>query len=201
MSNKDNFNQDAEIAKDRRLNLLTIVLGVIAIVLVGMFIHRFIQVNEVQSDIKNMKSEKKVNELHNKKVAKEQNDMLKKLGLGKVKSESNTFNNLFFDWSGWGEYTKNMEELQDKYPEIDKGDVVDISGRLVGNGEGPRSRYTSNVYTTSKQGEIAEFIEQNKSADDSRSKALWFKLSNYKDGNYNITDMNVYREVDMTMNE
>ena len=184
-----------EVASQRRKDVLTVILIITTVIVVVMMINRFNEVNKLQSEIKELKQERSVNIAHNKKIEKQQNEQTKKIGLEQVTNNAITFDNKFFDWTSWGEYTDNMKQLQKDFPNLKENKNVDISGGKVGNGDSPISKHSSEEFTTKNQNEIAQLITQSKNTQTSKSEALWLKVSNYDNNQYDITKMNTYKEV------
>lgn len=84
--------------------------------------------------------------------------------------------------------------MQQLYPKLDEGKVVDISGKMVGSGKSPESTYESEEMTTTNEGEVSEFVNQNKETANSRNRTLWYIIAEEKDGSFNIRHMKRYRE-------
>ena len=141
-SNDNRDMMDYDEAKKLRKDMMTIILGIIALFVIVLVIVRFNQVNELKAEIKDKQEQKANAEKYNKNVQKKQEQQLKKVGLSKVKKDMDKFNDLFFVWNTWGEYDENMKELQQLYPKIDEGKKVDISGKDVGSGKSPKSSMT-----------------------------------------------------------
>jgi hypothetical protein len=94
-----------------------------------------------------------------------------------------------------------MESLQKRYPNLEDSDIVDISGKSVGNGESPDSTYSSDIYPTDKKGQIAELITQTKSSEDSDTELVWYKVEDYDKGKYNISYLKPYQKADLANEE
>ena len=74
---------------------------------------------------------------------------------------------------------------------------VDISGKVVGRGDSPRSSYSSDTFTTRNKDEIAQMITQTKKTPTTQSEKKWFKLSNTQNTTYDVTKMDSYEEIEM----
>lgn len=187
-------NKFEEAKKTRIIVSITILLIIIAILSV-LVIQRYNQINTLNNDIKSTLNKKEKNEKHNANVEKQTDKLNKEVGTQDVIDTSTRFDDKFFDWSTWQEYSKNMKSLAKDYPNIESEEIVDLSGKKVGTGESPDSEYTKTSYTTTKEGEVAEFIEQHKSMTTKETRTLWYKVSNYKNGKYDITSLKNYSEV------
>lgn len=186
-----------EVASQRRRDILLVALIIAVIVCVAMYFNRQGQINELQSDIKTKEHKKSEMITYNKKIDKEQKAIDKKVGLDDVQSQAETFDDNFFDWSSWGEYTDNMKFLQKEFPNLKDNKNVDISGKVVGRGDSPRSSYSSDTFTTRNKDEIAQMITQTKKTPTTQSEKKWFKLSNTQNTTYDVTKMNSYEEIEM----
>ncbi|MDK7284289.1 hypothetical protein [Staphylococcus pettenkoferi] len=195
-SNDEKEVMDYEEAKKLRRDMLTIILGIIAIIVVVFVVVRFKQVHELKSEIHDKQEQKSDIKKHNKKIDEKKEHQLKEVGLKNVKEEMDNFNKLFFTWKSWGEYDKNMKELRQVYPKIDEGKKVDISGKVVGSGKSPESSYKNEYYTTTKKNEIAEKVTQSKEGASGKSSTTWYIVGEKGDkGQFNITHMKRYREL------
>src|SRR5699024_12393682 len=126
---------------------------------------------------------------YNKNIKKKQQQHIAEVVLSKVRDDMNKFNDLFFVWNTWGEYDKNIKDLQQRYPKIDEGKKVDISGKDVGSGKSPESSYNGNFYTTTNKNEIAEKVTQSKDSIRTKTSTVWFIV-----GDRNDNDMiNIYQ--------
>lgn len=168
------------------LNVLLIIATFIAILsLTGM--------TNAKSDLKD--SERELSEVQslvsertkeNKAVEDKYQRQSEKIYTDEVVQVSKEFNDNFFKWNGWGQYISNMESLQKTFPHIHDDDVVDISGLSFGTGEGPDSSYISRYAITSNPNEITELIIQEKDYKSKRTESLWYKVSSYDKGRYDI---------------
>lgn len=194
-NNADLVNYDE--VKQLRKNVITIALLAIATFVLIFCVVRYHEIQGLKHDIAEKQSEKKAVEKHNKSVDKKQHDQLNTVGLSQVKDDMNNFNELFFKWSTWGEYSKNMKELRESYPSIQKGDVVNISAKNVGSGQSPKSTYQNDFLTTTNKEEIAEIVDQSKDFGNGNSETLWYIIGDKKGGaTFNVTKMSHYQEVD-----
>ena len=87
-----------------------------------------------------------------------------------------------------------MNDLVKTFPNIDNGNVVDLAPTNVGVGESPESSHDQKVMTTTNKGEIAEFITQTKKTDIGESEALWYKVSEYHDGRYDVAYLKPFKK-------
>ncbi|WP_237451446.1 hypothetical protein, partial [Staphylococcus pseudintermedius] len=85
--------------------------------------------------------------------------------------------------------------LQVLYPTIEEGNVVNIKGDTRGAGVSPNSSYSRDSYIGKEKSQIGDIVKQTKVYPDGQeTEAIWYIVSEYKDGKYNITTMNAYRE-------
>ncbi|OEK58873.1 hypothetical protein [Staphylococcus equorum] len=195
-SNDNRDMMDYDEAKKLRRDMLTIILFIVAVFIVVFVIVRFNQVNELKDEIKAKQEQKESVEAYNKDLEGKREQQLESVGLSEVKKDMETFNNLFFVWNTWGEYDKNMKELQQLFPKIDEDKKVDISGKDVGSGDSPKSSYDNDFYTTTNKNEIAEKVTQNKDGISSKSSTVWFIVGDKNDDDlFNISHMKRYREL------
>ncbi|HAC5788989.1 TPA_asm: hypothetical protein GZX72_14280 [Listeria monocytogenes] len=193
-----NNNKSDDVYNDAsriRCNVITAIL-VFLVIVTGLFAYN--QYKNVQDQQKKLDKQLAVNKKINKeneKTQKENIKLQKQVGVYDTLTASKSFYDRFFDWSSWAEYLDNLEELRVEYPQIDKGKVVDISGDEIGGSSSPVSSYERQTFIGSKQGEIGEFVTQNKSYHDgTESKAIWYVVSEHKKGKYDIKHMTPYRE-------
>lgn len=197
-NNDDRMLRPADEARALRKDVLTVVLILSTITMVILLVVRSNEINQLKDDIQNKKEQKTAIVNHNKKVDKLEEAQLEKINLNDVKQEATKFNDLFFDWDTWAKYDGNMKKLQKNYPHIDDSDVVDISGEVVGHGRSPISTYDATYLTTANDKEITQFVEQEKEGVSDESSALWYIISDYKDGEYDIKYMKRYKEYTVT---
>lgn len=196
--NKQDEPTPIDKARALRKDVAIVLLVIASIVLISFVIGRSMEINELKSDIKDKKEQKVAITKHNDKVEAKQNEQLKDINLEDVSNEADTFNELFFDWDSWSKYDKNMKTLREKFPKVDEGKVTDISGKVVGHGRSPISTYEASYLTTTKEHEIMQFVEQNKEGVSDQSNSLWYIISEYKDGQYDIKYMKRYEEYNVT---
>jgi len=195
-SNDKRNMMDYDESKKLRRDMITIGLFIVMAFIVVLVIVRFNQINELKEEISDKQAEKKEVEAYNKNIKKKQQQQLEEVGLSKVRDDMNKFNDLFFVWNTWGEYDKNMKDLQQRYPKIDEGKKVDISGKDVGSGKSPESSYNGNFYTTTNKNEIAEKVTQSKDGISTKSSTVWFIVGDRNDDDmFNISHMKRYREL------
>ncbi len=196
MRNKNEELPDYDKVKKLRMDLLMFLLIVITGFVVVFCIVRHNEIENLKDDVNQAKAEKQSVQKYNKQIEKKQQKQLEEVGLKNVKNDMNTFNELFFNWNSWGEYSRNMKELRNLYPKIEKGDIVNISGKNVGSGESPESSYESDYLTTTNKNEISEVVNQSKDFNNGESNTLWFITGKEEDGEtLDITHMNHYREI------
>ncbi|MZP63801.1 hypothetical protein GT368_10825 [Staphylococcus pseudintermedius] len=59
----------------------------------------------------------------------------------------------------------------------------------------PNSSYSRDSYIGKEKSQIGDIVKQTKVYPDGQeTEAIWYIVSEYKDGKYNITTMNAYRE-------
>lgn len=198
MTNKENKPLDTfEVASQRRRDVLLVILIITTVICVIMYFNRQGQINDLQSDIKD-KQEKKTNVVkHNDEVKRKQQVIDEQNGLAKTQSQAKEFDDYFFNWDTWGDYTEGMHHLQKSFPNLKDSKVVDISGKKVGRGESPTSSYSDTGFTTRNKGELAQLITQTKKTPTAQTETLWLKISNYQNNQYDISKLKPYREIDM----
>lgn len=177
---------------------------VLSLVLIGLGIYAFAsytKVKDVKDEIKQLESKKEDRKSYNKNIEKKQAETDKKVGNADVVRTATDFNEKFYNWTTWKEFSDNMDYLKKTYPNLEDSDIVDISGKAVGNGESPESSYTTEIYPTDKKGEIAELVTQEKTQNNLNTQLLWYKVSEYNKGKYEISYFKPYEEVDFTDDE
>ena len=172
-----------EIAKKTRRDVLTVLLLATTVIFTFLMINKFTDVHDLEQSIAKKQDDRKLALAHNKKVEKQQDEQIKNLGTEEVTNVSNDFNDKLYDWTSWEEYTN-----------IDNGNVVDLAPTNVGVGESPESSHDQKVMTTTNKGEIAEFITQTKKTDIGESEALWYKVSEYHDGRYDVSYLKPFKK-------
>lgn len=88
-----------------------------------------------------------------------------------------------------------MKYLRNTFPNLEENKNVKIDGKDVGTGDAPESNYEGNSYVTENKEEISEIIKQSKSYESKATEKLWFKVSNNKDGKYDITKFDAYEKI------
>ncbi|MCO4096968.1 hypothetical protein KFX46_08100 [Macrococcus canis] len=189
MAKKDSF---IEEERRRKLDLLILFLITSLIISSVILYNKMNEAEDLSKDLtaKQEKREKIISE--NKKITEKQRENDNLVGNHDVSVTSEDFNHLYFDWNSWEIYSKNMKEIREKYPNLERSKYVDISGMDVGTGRSPESVHKVQIYNTSKQGEIAEIINQNRRYDDRVTERLIFKVSEYDKGRYDIKEFKVY---------
>lgn len=183
-----------DIAKKTRRDVLTVLLLATTVIFTFLMINKFTDVHDLEQNIAKKQDDRKLAIAHNKKVDKQQEEQIKNLGTEEVTNVSSDFNDKLYDWKSWEDYTNNMNDLVKTYPNIDKGNVVDLAPTNVGVGESPESSHDQKVMTTTNKGEIAEFITQTKKTDIGESEALWYKVSEYHDGRYDVSYLKPFKK-------
>lgn len=183
-----------EIAKKTRRDTLTVLLLATTVIFTFLMINKFTDVHDLEQSIAKKQDDRKLALAHNKKVEKQQEEQIKNLGTEEVTNVSSDFNDKLYDWTSWEDYTKNMNSLSKAYPNIDNGNVVDLAPTNVGVGESPESSHNQKVMTTTNKGEISEFITQTKKTDVGESEALWYKVSEYHEGRYDVSYLKPFKK-------
>lgn len=174
-----------------------VVLLILALLFLGLLVwNSHSKVEHTKKEISKLQHQKHQRDVHNNKVDQKQKKIDDKIGNKDTNEHAKDFNKKFFDWSSWGEFSRNMESLRKQYPHIDDGDIVNISGKNVGNGKSPESTYNETQLPTDKKGQIAEVITQDKTDENDTLRLTWFQISDYKDGKFDITYMKPYEAVD-----
>lgn len=178
--------------------VLSVIITISIIVILFMSINLYNKYKEddkIKDDILEMKKENKETEKQNQKIANMEKDQEKELQISEVSNIAEKFNGKFFVWDSWESFSNNMKGLRASYPNLKDNKNVVIDGKDVGTGTSPESSYSSEVYTTENKQEVAELIKQNKNYEDKTTEKLWYKISNYKDGKYDITKFQSYEKV------
>lgn len=183
-----------EIAKKTRRDTLTVLLLATTVIFTFLMINKFTDVHDLEQSIAKKQDDRKLALAHNKKVETQQEEQIKNLGTEEVTNVSSDFNDKLYDWTSWEDYTNNMNSLSKAYPNIDNGNVVDLAPTNVGVGESPESSHNQKVMTTTNKGEIAEFITQTKKTDIGESEALWYKVSEYHNGRYDVSYLKPFKK-------
>lgn len=147
---------------------------------------------EMKSEIQELKLKNEKTVAHNKKVDKKQKQIDEELGLERIQNHAKVFDDLFFEWGTWKDFSDNMSIIRKDYPAIQKGNVVNVDGKDVGTGNSPVSSYTADIFTTKQKNEVNEFITQRKTYEDKKTETIWQKNSVLINGEYNITRMKSY---------
>ncbi|WP_215388683.1 hypothetical protein [Staphylococcus aureus] len=192
MSNKEN--DVFERAKYLRRNAVLLILVVVVIVSGIFAFNQFKEAQQNQKELSAKQDKAKKTKANNKKITKENEELFKKIGTYDTLMATRDFYDKFYNWNSWEQYADNMKELQNTYPNIDDDDVVDISGKDVGTGDSPESSYTEKNYVGTEKRQIGQFITQTKKYEDREGTAIWYIVSDYKDGKLNISQMKPYRE-------
>lgn len=183
-----------EIAKKTRRDTLTVLLLATTVIFTFLMINKFTDVHDLEQSIAKKQDDRKLALAHNKKVEKQQEEQIKNLGTEEVTNVSSDFNDKLYDWTSWEDYTNNMNSLSKAYPNIENGNVVDLAPTNVGVGESPESSHNQKVMTTTNKGEISEFITQTKKTDVGESEALWYKVSEYHEGRYDVSYLKPFKK-------
>ncbi|HDE6300866.1 TPA: hypothetical protein QIX74_001525 [Staphylococcus aureus] len=183
-----------EHAKYLRRNALLLILVVVVIVSGIFAFNQFKEAQQNQKELSAKQDKAKKTKANNKKIAKENEELFKKIGTYDTLMATRDFYDKFYNWNSWEQYADNMKDLQNTYPNIDDDDVVDISGKDVGTGASPESSYTEKNYVGTEKRQIGQFITQTKKYEDREGTAIWYIISDYKDGKLNISQMKPYRE-------
>ena len=183
-----------EIAKKTRRDVVTVLLLATTVIFTFLMINKFTDVHDLEQSIAKKQDDRKLALAHNKKVEKQQDEQIKNLGTEEVTNVSSDFNDKLYDWKSWEEYTNNMNDLVKTFPNIDNGNVVDLAPTNVGVGESPESSHNQKVMTTTNKGKIAEFITQTKKTDVGESEALWYKVSEYHEGRYDVSYLKPFKK-------
>lgn len=180
--------------KKRKLDLVILFL-IVTTVISAILLYNKNNRLEAMSEELSSKEEKQLEIVNkNKEIAKEQKKNNSDVGNDEVVFASDRFNEKYYNWTTWKEYSRNMKELRVLYPNLENNKLLDISGLDVGTGNSPLSSYDSDIYTMTNKGEIAELITQTKQYDDKTTERLMFKVSNSNKGKYDIKEFQVYSE-------
>ncbi|OEL08244.1 hypothetical protein [Staphylococcus equorum] len=195
MPNNQTNNDVYEEAKQLRRNVVTAIL-VVGVIIAAVFAYnQYSKAKENQERLDNRMAEIEMIDAENKKVEKANVKLQKEVGTYDTLQATKDFYNHFFNWSSWSEYRDNMKQLQLTYPNIDDDKIVDISGDTIGASVSPTSSYERETFVGENKGQTGEFVTQSKVYDDgNKSSAIWYIVSDYKDGKLDIESMKAYRE-------
>ncbi|EGQ2899975.1 hypothetical protein E6A67_01285 [Staphylococcus pseudintermedius] len=195
MPNNSQHTHKYEEAQRLRRNVLTSIL-VLLVAIAGIFAYRqHASAQDIQSKVDKRIEQNNQMKKENKKVEAANDKLKKQIGIYDTDQASERFYDKFFVWSTWKEYMSNMKQLQVLYPTIEEGNVVNIKGDTRGAGVSPNSSYSRDSYIGKEKSQIGDIVKQTKVYPDGQeTEAIWYIVSEYKDGKYNITTMNAYRE-------
>lgn len=195
MQSKENANDSIEEAYRLRRNVILSIL-IFCVAITGIYAYnQYSKANDLQQKVdKRLAYNKKVDK-KNKKIEDENIKLKKSIGVYDTERSSKKFYDKFFVWNTWEQYLDNMKQLQLLYPQINDGKVVNIKGDKRGAGASPDSSYTKETFISKEKGETADIVTQNKQYfDGSESVAIWYVISKYENGKYDISHMKAYRE-------
>lgn len=178
--------------------VLGVIISLLVIVVIIMGINLFNKYKEddkIKKDIQTLQSKNEEVKNHNKNVEDKENEQEKKIQIATATNSANEFNDKFFVWDSWKVYSDNMKYLRNTFPNLEENKNVKIDGKDVGTGDAPESNYEGNSYVTENKEEISEIIKQSKSYESKATEKLWFKVSNNKDGKYDITKFDAYEKI------
>ncbi|MFB3208879.1 hypothetical protein PF233_13260 [Staphylococcus pseudintermedius] len=195
MPNNSQQTHKYEEAQRLRRNVLTSIL-VLLVAITGIFAYRqHASAQDIQSKVDKRVEQNNQIKKKNKEVEAANDKLKKQIGIYDTDHASKRFYDKFFVWSTWKEYMSNMKQLQVLYPTIEKGNVVNIKDDTRGAGVSPDSSYSKDSYIGKEKSQIGDIVKQTKVYPDGQeTEAIWYIVSEYKDGKYNITTMNAYRE-------
>ncbi|MDF0320912.1 hypothetical protein O0M08_11110 [Staphylococcus pseudintermedius] len=182
-------------AQRLRRNVLTSIL-VVLVAIAGIFAYRqHASAQDIQIKVDKRIEQNNQIKQENKKVEAANDELKKQIGIYDTDQSSEKFYDKFFVWSTWKEYMSNMKQLQVLYPSIEEGNVVNIKGDTRGAGVSPDSSYSKESYIGKEKSQIGDIVKQTKVYPDGQeTEAIWYIVSENKNGKYNITTMNAYRE-------
>ncbi|HHX0046035.1 hypothetical protein L6D11_13965 [Staphylococcus aureus] len=195
MQSKENANDSIEEAYRLRRNVILSIL-IFCVAITGIYAYnQYSKANDLQQKVdKRLAYNKKVDK-KNKKIEDENIKLKKSIGVYDTERSSKKFYDKFFVWNTWEQYLDNMKQLQLLYPQINDGKVVNIKGDKRGAGASPDSSYTKETFISKDKGETADIVTQTKQYfDGSESVAIWYVISKYENGKYDISHMKAYRE-------
>lgn len=178
--------------------VLNVVITILIIVVLFMAINLYNKYQEddkIKDDIQTIKEKNQKVKSHNKEVAALEKDQENKLQVEEVSNIATNFNDKFFIWDSWEKFSKNMENLRETYPNLKDNENVVIDGKDVGTGNSPNSDYESEQFISENKKEITEVIKQTKEYEEKSTEKIWYKVSNYNDGQYDITKFEDYEKV------
>ncbi|RIN27710.1 hypothetical protein [Staphylococcus succinus] len=187
-------------SNNKFLSIITILILVIMF-LGALVLNSNHNVKDIKKDIVKLEKKQSDRAKYNDGIDKKQSSINERIGNGAVMKAAKNFNDKFYTWSSWNEFSDNMKDLRATYPNLQDSNIVDISGKSVGNGDSPDSIYSTDFYATDKKGQVAELITQNKSTETSGTKLQWFKIENMEKGKYSITYLKPYNEANLTSEE
>lgn len=178
--------------------ILSVVITILIIIALFMSINLYNKYQEddkIKDDIKTIKAKNNKTTAHNKKVASLEKEQEKELEVEEVSNIATNFNDKFFKWDSWETFSKHMEKLRETYPNLKDNKNVVIDGKDVGTGNSPESDYVSELFITENKKEVTEVIKQTKEYEEKSTEKIWYKVSKYNNGQYDITKFEDYEEV------
>lgn len=178
--------------------VLGVIISLLAIIVIIMGINLFNKYKEddkIKKDIQTLQSKNEDVKKHNKDVDNKEKEQEKVLQIDTAMNNTTEFNDKFFVWDSWKTYSDNMKYLRNTFPNLEDNKNVVIDGKDVGTGTAPESTYESDAFVTENKNEVSELIKQSKSYDSKATEKLWFKVSNNKDGKYDITQFESYEKI------
>lgn len=170
---------------------------ILAVIIISFMLVKGINTNhDLQNDIDKLQAEKDKRVEQNEDAKTKNKAEIRRAGIKEVSDKADDFDKAFYDWRSWDEYSKNMDYLKKTYPNLKDSDKIDISGKVVGNGDSPISTFESTNMPTKTRGELMQIVEQTRESKSSENKTVWYKISNNDGGQYNVTNFESYSEVD-----
>lgn len=195
MPNHNNETDVYEEAKRLRRNAATIIIVIVMVACAVFAYTQYSDAKHYQNRLDDRKADIKKVRAKNKEIEKANVKLQKDVGIYDTLQDTKQFYNLFYNWSSWKAYRDNMKKLRITYPQIDDGDVVDISGDTIGASASPNSTYDRDTFVGTHKGETGEFVTQTKNyPDGTTSEAMFYIISDYKHNELNIKYMKPYRK-------
>lgn len=185
MNQKNSPMDNDKLIHDRMTAGLIILAIVTALLSINLF-NQNRYIHTLEDDISHKVSEKKKIVANNKKVDAQNEAEIKKMQMEDVKRESQFFNQKFFVWGSWKEFSDNMLALQKRYPNIEREGVVNLSETAIGSSKSPVSSYGAKRLITANTNEMGEIISQRKHYPTGESITTWYKISEYQNGQYRV---------------
>lgn len=131
----------------------------------------------------------------NKEILAKQKEQEDEIGKLDAQKQSTQFFDKYFNWSTWQEYSKNMNKLNDEYPQLNNSKVVRISAHDVGNGKSPISYYSTESFVTNNNGSTLNLVTQKRNYATKIVTTNWFTISHVENNLLYFDDFTPIQEL------